>query len=160
MIVVENGTSSFSLLTIPTTSWFSVNLSLAIPSKHFLRCGCTLSGSLVSDNISNSSSLDKKKNLETQIKRVHYCACRVKSCNETPLCKGHINRIQITMCSADGIITIYFRHTLHIFFATYMYKFFKVDKTLHFKGVHFGADSNVLYVTCCTCRSKPYLHSI
>lgn len=37
--------------------------SLEIPSKHFLRWGCTRSGSLVSDRISSISSLDKKKNL-------------------------------------------------------------------------------------------------
>lgn len=37
--------------------------SLEMPSKHFLRWGCTRSGSLVSDRISSISSLDKKKNL-------------------------------------------------------------------------------------------------
>ena len=33
------------------------------PSKHFLRCGWTLVGSLVSLRISSISSLDRKKNL-------------------------------------------------------------------------------------------------
>lgn len=32
-------------------------LRLAMPSKHFLRCGCTRVGSLVSDRISSISSL-------------------------------------------------------------------------------------------------------
>ena len=87
-IVVAKGTISASEEIIPTTSFFSVNSSLAIPaahmlgsnqymslikmyflssahlpSKHFLRWGWTLRGSLVSDKISNSSSLDRKKNL-------------------------------------------------------------------------------------------------
>lgn len=39
-----------------------------MPSKHFLRCGCTFIGSFVSDNISSNSSLDKKKNLYKYIK--------------------------------------------------------------------------------------------
>ena len=64
MIFLQNGTISFSELIIPTTSWSSVNSSLAIPSKHFFRWGCTRSGSLVSDRISSSSSFDKKKNLK------------------------------------------------------------------------------------------------
>lgn len=34
-------------------------------SKHLDMCGCTARGSLVCDRISNSSSLDKKKNLGT-----------------------------------------------------------------------------------------------
>ena len=38
--------------------------SLAMPSKHFFKWGSTLVGSLVSDSISNISSLDKKKNLK------------------------------------------------------------------------------------------------
>ena len=59
----EKGTTSFSLLIMLTTSCFSVNSSFAMPSKHFLRWGCTRVGSLVSDRISNSSSLDRKKNL-------------------------------------------------------------------------------------------------
>ena len=42
----------------------SLNSRREIPSKHFFRCGCTRSGSFVSDKISSSSSLDRKKNLE------------------------------------------------------------------------------------------------
>ena len=38
------------------------------PSKHFLRCGCTLVGSLVSLRISSISSLDRKKNLGKAIR--------------------------------------------------------------------------------------------
>ena len=63
-ILLEKGTVSFSELTMPIISISSVNLSLAIPSKHFFRCGCTRSGSFVSERISSSSSLDRKKNLE------------------------------------------------------------------------------------------------
>ena len=63
----EKGTTSFSLLIMLTTSCFSVNSSFAMPSKHFLRWGCTRVGSLVSDRISNSSSLDRKKNLRTYV---------------------------------------------------------------------------------------------
>lgn len=48
---------------MPTISSLSVNSSLAIPSKHFFRWGCTRRGSLVSDKISSSSSFDRKKNL-------------------------------------------------------------------------------------------------
>lgn len=48
---------------MPTISKLSVNSSLAIPSKHFFKCGCTRRGSLVSDKISSSSSFDRKKNL-------------------------------------------------------------------------------------------------
>jgi hypothetical protein len=54
---------SFSELIMPTISRLSVNSSLAIPSKHFFKCGCTRRGSFVSDNISSSSSFDRKKNL-------------------------------------------------------------------------------------------------
>lgn len=57
------GTTSFSELIMPMISRSSVNSSLAIPSKHFFKCGCTRSGSFVSDSISSSSSLDRKKNL-------------------------------------------------------------------------------------------------
>jgi len=60
-----NGTISFSDEIIPTMSLSSVNSSLAMPSKHFLRCGWTRIGSFVSDRISSSSSLDRKKNLPT-----------------------------------------------------------------------------------------------
>ena len=49
---------------MPTISCCSVNSSRAMPSKHFFKCGCTRIGSLVSDRISSSSSLDRKKNLE------------------------------------------------------------------------------------------------
>lgn len=48
---------------MPRISRLSVNSSLAIPSKHFFKCGCTRSGSFVSDKISRSSSFDRKKNL-------------------------------------------------------------------------------------------------
>jgi hypothetical protein len=58
-----NGTVSFSELIMPLISRLSVNSSLAIPSKHFFKCGCTRSGSFVSDKISRSSSFDRKKNL-------------------------------------------------------------------------------------------------
>ena len=34
-----------------------------VPSKHFLKCGCTRCGSLVSARISSISSFDRKKNL-------------------------------------------------------------------------------------------------
>ena len=63
-ILLENGTVSFSLLIMPTISCSSVNSSLAMPSKHFFKWGWTRNGSLVSDRISSSSSLDRKKNLE------------------------------------------------------------------------------------------------
>lgn len=62
-MVCLKGTVSFSELIMPTISKSSVNSSLAMPSKHFFRCGCTRSGSLVSDRISSSSSFDRKKNL-------------------------------------------------------------------------------------------------
>lgn len=58
------GMISFSELIIPVIAISSVNSSLAMPSKHFLRWGWTQSGSLVCDRICSSSSLDKKKNLE------------------------------------------------------------------------------------------------
>lgn len=90
MVIVSSTTSpSEDFMWVTTRS--SVKLSLAIPSKHFLRWGCTLIvqtifnwyekyicmisntllyfewthriGSLVSERISSSSSLDKKKNL-------------------------------------------------------------------------------------------------
>lgn len=48
---------------MPTISRLSVNSSLAIPSKHFFKWGCTRRGSFVSDKISSSSSFDRKKNL-------------------------------------------------------------------------------------------------
>lgn len=81
-------TSSPSVDRIASTSRSSSNLNECIPSKHFLKCGCTLNnviiirkigsicsksyikmnfhyrvGSFVSDKISNNSSLDRKKNL-------------------------------------------------------------------------------------------------
>ena len=55
-------TFSPSLLNMAWISSLLSNSSLAMPSKHFFRWGCTRSGSLVSDRISNISSLDKKKN--------------------------------------------------------------------------------------------------
>lgn len=43
-------------------SWYDqTHCSLSMPSKHFLRCGCTRVGSLVSLRISSISSLDRKK---------------------------------------------------------------------------------------------------
>lgn len=57
------GTLSFSELIMPVMAISLVKSSLAMPSKHFLRWGCTHSGSLVCDRISSSSSLDRKKNL-------------------------------------------------------------------------------------------------
>ena len=36
------------------------NITLAMFSKHFLRCGCTAVGSFVCDRISSNSSSDKK----------------------------------------------------------------------------------------------------
>ena len=42
-------------------NWFFFSFFF-ITSKHFLRWGCTLVGSLVSDRISSSSSLERKKN--------------------------------------------------------------------------------------------------
>jgi len=65
----EKGTVSRSELTMPVTSRSGVNCSAAMPSKHFFRWGCTRSGSLVSDRISSSSSLDRKKNLADQSER-------------------------------------------------------------------------------------------
>ena len=63
IIFVENCTTSFSADSIARITLSGLNVNWDMPSKHFLRCGCTRRGSLVSDNISNSSSLDKKKNL-------------------------------------------------------------------------------------------------
>lgn len=65
-MVSIKGTISFSELIIPVISRSGVNSSLAMPSKHFLRWGWTRSGSLVSDKISNISSLDRKKNLNRE----------------------------------------------------------------------------------------------
>ena len=53
--------TSPSELLICVISRSSVNVSLAIPSKHFFKCGCTLVGSLVSESISSISSLERKK---------------------------------------------------------------------------------------------------
>jgi len=61
--LMENGTRSFSDDIIPMMSFSAVKSSFAMPSKHFFRCGWTRSGSFVSDRISSSSSLDRKKNL-------------------------------------------------------------------------------------------------
>lgn len=59
-----SSTRSPSELYMALISRLDRNSNLAMPSKHFFRCGWTLSGSLVSDKISSISSLDKKKNLE------------------------------------------------------------------------------------------------
>ncbi len=58
-----NGTLSFSTLFMAVMTSCGVKVSEATPSKHFLRCGCTRVGSLVSDRISSISSLDRKKKL-------------------------------------------------------------------------------------------------
>ena len=60
---VEKDTASPSTLCIAVMTRLSLNFKLSMPSKHFLRCGCTRVGSFVSDRISSISSLDKKKNL-------------------------------------------------------------------------------------------------
>ena len=60
----SNITVSPSADFIPWICFLESNSSLEIPSKHFLRCGWTRRGSFVSDKISNSSSLDRKKNLK------------------------------------------------------------------------------------------------
>ena len=44
-------------------AWMSVNSRLCTPSKMFLRKGCTLVGSRVSDRIDRISLFDRKKNL-------------------------------------------------------------------------------------------------
>lgn len=51
---------------------------LLIASKHLDMCGCTARGSLVWERISNSSSLDKKKNLaaEESAAERRYFACK------------------------------------------------------------------------------------
>ena len=41
-----------------------------MPSKHFFTCGWTRIGSLVSDKISNSSSLERKKNLKISAREI------------------------------------------------------------------------------------------
>ena len=55
------GTVSFSTETMPWMTLCSSKLSVLMPSKHFFRCGCTRSGSLVSERICSSSSLERKK---------------------------------------------------------------------------------------------------
>jgi hypothetical protein len=53
-------TISFSADTISVICRSSSKVTRCMASKHFLRCGCTLCGSLVSDRISSSSSLERK----------------------------------------------------------------------------------------------------
>ncbi len=59
-------TFSPSELNIPRISSCLSKSSFPIPSKHFLRCGCTRRGSFVSDRISSISSFDRKKNLSAE----------------------------------------------------------------------------------------------
>lgn len=59
-----NWTSSPSAEIMPSISCCGEKCRELMPSKHFLRWGCTRCGSFVSDRISSSSSLDKKKNLQ------------------------------------------------------------------------------------------------
>mmetsp|Transcript_13745 Transcript_13745/g.31865 ORF Transcript_13745/g.31865 Transcript_13745/m.31865 type:complete len:305 (-) Transcript_13745:1763-2677(-) len=59
--VLTQPTFSPSALTMPWTMVFSSKSREWIASKHFLRCGCTRSGSFVSERISSNSSLDRKK---------------------------------------------------------------------------------------------------
>lgn len=65
MILRGKSTFSFSADSMATMTFSKLKVSWAIPSKHFLRWGWTRRGSLVSDKISRSSSLDRKKNLES-----------------------------------------------------------------------------------------------
>ena len=58
--VVLNGTFSPSSEIMAVTSRSSSNLILLMPSKIFFRKGCTRRGSLVSERISSSSSLERK----------------------------------------------------------------------------------------------------
>ncbi|CAB1336130.1 unnamed protein product [Coregonus sp. 'balchen'] len=59
-------TRSASLLYMAWRDGLGRKSSLAMPSKHFFRWGCTRNGSLVSDRISSISSLDRKKKLEVE----------------------------------------------------------------------------------------------
>ena len=52
-IWLVRGTLSFSTLFMLVITRSSVKVSVSIPSKHFLRCGCTRRGSFVSDRISS-----------------------------------------------------------------------------------------------------------
>ena len=63
-------TFSPSLENMARMSSLESNSSLAIPSKHFLRCGCTRIGSFVSERISSISSFDRKKKLRRQTERL------------------------------------------------------------------------------------------
>ena len=62
-----NGTISFSADSMAVITFSSVKVSWEMPSKHFFKWGCTRNGSLVSERISNNSSLDRKKNLDKNI---------------------------------------------------------------------------------------------
>ena len=68
MTLFEKWTTSSSADTMAIISLVRVKSNLAIPSKHFFRWGCTRRGSFVSERISRSSSLDKKKNLSWKSK--------------------------------------------------------------------------------------------
>ena len=60
----EKGTFSFSADSMAWITLSALKVRHSMPSKHFFRWGCTRNGSLVSDKISSSSSLDRKKNLQ------------------------------------------------------------------------------------------------
>ena len=64
VIFLENSTTSCSADSMAVITVSPLKESWDMPSKHFLRCGCTLSGSFVSERISRSSSLERKKNLK------------------------------------------------------------------------------------------------
>lgn len=64
-----SSTRSPSLLYMAWMSRLGRKSSLAMPSKHFFKWGCTRMGSLVSERISSISSLDRKKNLQS-VKRI------------------------------------------------------------------------------------------
>mmetsp|Transcript_31101 Transcript_31101/g.92588 ORF Transcript_31101/g.92588 Transcript_31101/m.92588 type:complete len:265 (-) Transcript_31101:1501-2295(-) len=61
LTVSTNGIFSPSTETMPEISPSVSNVSSLTASKHFLTNGCTFSGSLASDRISSSSSLERKK---------------------------------------------------------------------------------------------------
>ncbi len=66
-----SSTRSPSLLYMAWMSKLGRKSSLAMPSKHFFKWGCTRIGSLVSERISSISSFDRKKNLQS-VKRKYW----------------------------------------------------------------------------------------
>lgn len=66
-----SSTRSPSLLNMAWMSRLGRKSSLAMPSKHFFKWGCTRMGSLVSERISSISSFDRKKNLQ-RVKRKYW----------------------------------------------------------------------------------------